>query len=152
MLRARSACATAGSSSIAILRETTTLPRRRLIFRILTGISWPDELIEIVNRPNVDLRSRHERGHADIHHQSALGALDDVAGDQQLIAHGLFESVPDAQAAGLGIGQQDVAFRLRTVRSTMTSMVSPALTVTVPSGCRTARWEPGLRACIRNRR
>ena len=41
MFQRRAACAISASPRRAVLRETTTLPRRRLSFRILTGISWP---------------------------------------------------------------------------------------------------------------
>ena len=73
-----------------------------------------EELIQIVNRPHIDLRAGHERGHADVDHQAALGALRDQPGDQQLIAHRALQLVPNAQPACFRERQKHVAFGLRT--------------------------------------
>ena len=72
-----------------------------------------DELIEVVNWPDVDLRTRHEGRYADVHHQPALGALHHTAGNQELFAHRALERIPHPQPACFRVGQQHVAFRLR---------------------------------------
>ena len=71
------------------------------------------ERIQIVDGPHVDLRARHERGHADVHHEPALGAPGDAAGNDQPVAMRLLQLVPGAQAAGLLMREQHVAFGLR---------------------------------------
>jgi hypothetical protein len=75
----------------------------------------PDELIQIVNRPHVHLRSRHERGHAYIYRQAAFSPFQYPAGDEELIAHRLIQRVPDPQTACPRIREEDVAFRLMTM-------------------------------------
>src|SRR5271165_1739647 len=71
------------------------------------------ERIEIVNRTRVDLRSGHERGYPNIHGEPALDASGDAPGDYQTFALRFFQIVPRSEAAGLLMGEQRVAFRLR---------------------------------------
>ncbi len=81
----------------------------------LYGNVLADELIQIVNRPDIHLRAGHEGRHANVDHQPAFGAFGNVARDQQLLVHGLLERVPNTQAAGARMGQQHIAFRPRPV-------------------------------------
>ena len=58
-------------------------------------------------------------------------------GDQNLLLHGLFELVPDRAGGSPANRKAGLAFRLRAVRSTMTSMASPDVE---PGRCRPAGW------------
>ena len=98
---------------MAILRETTTLPRRRLSLRMRTAMSWPDQRIEIVDRTHIDLRSGHERGDADIDGETAFGAPGDAARDQQIFAMGPFERFPGMETRGFLVRQQQIFAGLR---------------------------------------
>ena len=82
---------------------------------ILTGMSCPIRRIEIVDRARVGLRAGHEGLDADIHRQAALDAAQHAAGNDELLLVGLVQVVPDAQARGARVGEQDVAFGLLAV-------------------------------------
>src|SRR6185312_13198539 len=73
----------------------------------------PKKLIRVVMRPDVDLRSRHERGSADVHLKTALDAANHASQHGQIFPVRLFEIVPGPQLAGLFVRQEDVAFRRR---------------------------------------
>ena len=66
----------------------------------------------MTRRTNVDLRTGHERLDADVDMEPALHALQHTAGQNQTFCLRLFEIVPDAEARGLLVREQDVAFRL----------------------------------------
>src|ERR1035437_8460657 len=72
----------------------------------------PDERIQVVHRARVGLRTGHERLDADIDGEPAFDAAQHPAGDHQLIVRSPFEIVPDAQARGLGVREQHVAFHM----------------------------------------
>ena len=139
------------SSSTAILRETTTLPRRRLSLMILTGMSCPIERIEIVHRARIGLRAGHERLDPDIDREPALDAAQHAAGDDELFLVGLLEVVPDAQARGARVREQDVAFRLLAVVDHHVDHVADLHRDFARRESETARSEPCLRTCSRNR-
>src|ERR1700735_531428 len=54
--------------------------------------------IQIVHRPQLDLRSRQERTNADINYQTALNALGDLAGDRRMLAIRFLDTLPNAPA------------------------------------------------------
>ena len=139
------------SSSTAILRETTTLPRRRLSLMILTGISWPDQRIQVVNRARIGLRSRHEGLDSHVHRQPALDAAQHAAGDDELFLVGLFQVVPDAQPRGARVGKQHVAFGRLAVLDHHVDHVARLDRHFARWESETARWERCLRTCSRNR-
>ena len=68
--------------------------------------------IEIVDRARVGLRAGHECLDPHIHRQAALDAPQHAAGNHQLLLIGLFQVVPDAQARGARVREQDVPFGL----------------------------------------
>ena len=82
---------------------------------ILTGNVLPDQRIQVVHRPRIGLRSGHEGLDADVDGQPALHASEHVAGNHQLFLIGLVQVVPDAQARGARVREQDVAFGLLAV-------------------------------------
>src|ERR1035438_8951160 len=129
------------SSSTAVLRETTTLPRRRLSLMILTGMScptresrlWtgrgsacdpavefddfdgdvlPNQGIQVVDRTRIGLRSGHKGFDADIHGEPAFDAAEHPAGKHQLFLVSLFEILPNPQARGPSVRKQNVSFGL----------------------------------------
>ena len=69
----------------------------------------PAQRVEIAHRPHVDLRSRQERAHADVHGESALDALDDAADDDLPFLVGLLDLVPNLHLLGLLAREHDVA-------------------------------------------
>ena len=79
---------------------------------ILTGMSWPDQGIQVVHRAGIGLGAGHEGLDADIHREPAFDAAQHVSGDDELLLEGFFEIVPDAQAGGAGVRQEHVAFGL----------------------------------------
>src|ERR1035437_3789567 len=72
----------------------------------------PDQRIQIVHRARVGLGTRHERLDADIDGEPAFDAAQHPAGEDELIVGSPLEIVPDAQARGLGVGEQHVAFHV----------------------------------------
>ena len=75
----------------------------------------PDQGIQIVDGARVGLRAGHEGLDPHIHRQAALDAAQHAAGDDQLFLVGLLQVVPDAQARGARVREQDVAFGLLAV-------------------------------------
>src|SRR5580693_8043035 len=73
------------------------------------------ERIQIVRGADIDLRSGHECGDANIHGESAFDAAGDAAGNNEGVAMGLFEIIPAADAAGFFVREEDVALRLHSL-------------------------------------
>src|ERR1017187_9604481 len=71
-----------------------------------------EESIQIVNGADIDLRTGHEGGNADIHGESTFDAASDAAGDHQSIAMGFFKIIPAADAASFFVRKQNVTFWL----------------------------------------
>src|SRR5690349_6007205 len=76
----------------------------------LDGDVLPDEAVKIVQRPRIGLRAGHKRLDADVDGEAALHAAQHVSGYDELLVEGGFEIVPDAQARGLHVREEDVAF------------------------------------------
>ena len=68
-----------------------------------------------MHRPRIGLRAGHKGLNADVHREAALHASEHVPGDDELLLIGLVEVVPDAQAGGARMGEQDVPLRLLAV-------------------------------------
>ena len=83
------------SLSRTILRDSTMLPRLRLNLMTRHSISLPLQGIEILDGPNIDLRSRQERANADVHRKTAFDAFDDAAADDGVFVVGLLDVFPD---------------------------------------------------------
>ena len=64
---------------------------------------------QIVHRPQLDLRGRQKRAHADIHHQPALDPLGDLAGHVGVLAIRFLDALPDAAPVRAHVRQQHVA-------------------------------------------
>ncbi len=82
---------------------------------IFTGISWPDQHVQIAQRTAVHLRSRHEALHAHVDRKAALHSAQHMAGNNELILKCFFEIVPHAQAGRFLVGQQNIALDRRAV-------------------------------------
>src|SRR5258706_844367 len=68
------------------------------------------EGVEVVNRANIDLRTRQESARAvNIHGEAALDAVDDDAANRLLLVVGLLDVVPGVQALGFLVGEADGA-------------------------------------------
>ncbi len=65
--------------------------------------------IEVAHRTDVDLRTRQERAHADVHGEAALDALDDAADDDLVLGIGALDLVPDLHLLGLLAREHDMA-------------------------------------------
>ena len=66
-------------------------------------------LLEVAHRPQVDLRAGQERLHADVDGEAALHARDDDALDGFVALAGAADLVPDLEAVGLLLGEDDAA-------------------------------------------
>ena len=66
-----------------------------------------DELVEVADRAQVDLRAGQERLDADVDRQAALDARDDDAVDQLVALGGGRDVVPHAELVGLLLGDDD---------------------------------------------
>ena len=71
--------------------------------------------IQVVDGAHVHLRAGHERLDAHVHRKPALHASQHAARYHQAFSIGLLQVLPCAQAAGLVVRQEDVAFHLRAV-------------------------------------
>ncbi len=69
----------------------------------------PDELVEVADRADVNLRAREERLHPDVDGEAALDAADDDALDEFVPLAGGRDLVPDAHLVGLLLGEDDHA-------------------------------------------
>ena len=65
--------------------------------------------VEILDRPNIDLRSGQERAYADIHGKAAFDAFDDASANDDVFVEGLLDVFPDFDFLGLFLGKNDVA-------------------------------------------
>ncbi len=74
-----------------------------------------EEAVEVVNGAKIDLGTGHERGDAHIHRETAFDASGDMAGDDERVTMGLFESIPAAEPAGLFVREENVTFRLHSL-------------------------------------
>jgi hypothetical protein len=72
----------------------------------------PAQGIQIPHRPHVDLRSRQERAHADVHGEPALDAFDDAADDHLAFLVGLLDLVPDLHLLGLLTREDNVSLAI----------------------------------------
>ena len=112
----------------------------------------PDQRIEIVHGARIGLRTGHEGLDAYIHREAAFHAAQHAAGDHQLLLVRLFEIVPDAQARGARVREQHVPFGLLAgVIDHHVDGIAGLHRHFAGRGPETARWEPDLRICIRNR-
>src|SRR5690349_16345294 len=59
----------------------------------------------------IDLRSRHERLHANIHRKAAAHAPQHMAQNRELLLMGLLEIVPNADAKCFLVREEHIAFR-----------------------------------------
>src|SRR4029453_2074698 len=75
----------------------------------LEGQALADHRLEVAHGPQVDLRARQERLHADVDRQAALHAREDHAVDWLVGLVGLADVVPDLEAVGLLLGEYDAA-------------------------------------------
>ena len=71
----------------------------------------PGEAVEVANRPDINLGTRHKCLDPDVHRQSAFDAADHSSQDSELVLKGLLEILPDRQAGGFVVGERNVAFR-----------------------------------------
>ena len=69
-----------------------------------------DELFHIPNRPHIHLGARHEGADPHVHGEAAFHPSQHSSGDDELFFEGFFEVVPDFEARGFFVGQQNVAF------------------------------------------
>ncbi len=69
--------------------------------------------IQVVHRPQFNLRSRQERPHADIHHKPALDPLRYFALDRRVLAIRLLDALPHAPPMRAHVRQQHVPIFLR---------------------------------------
>src|SRR3989449_869549 len=69
----------------------------------------PDVAIEVARRPEVGVRAWEERGHADVHLESALHLADDRPFDRAVALVGLLDLAPDLELLRLLPREDDVA-------------------------------------------
>ena len=68
--------------------------------------------LEVVYRPQLDLRSGQKRAHADVDYQPALDPLRNLSLEVRVLAVGLLDPLPDAPPVRTHVRQQDVAVLL----------------------------------------
>src|SRR5579862_4647181 len=69
-----------------------------------------DVRVQMMYGARIGLRCWHERLNSHVHRKPALHPSQHAAQYHQLLVGRLFQVVPDPQAGGFGVGEQDVAF------------------------------------------
>ena len=72
------------------------------------GDVFPDPFVEVLHRPQVDLRSRQKSGNADVHDQATANTLGNLSGDAFVPAMGLLDGFPGFLAIGAQVGDQRI--------------------------------------------
>ena len=98
------------SSSSTARRESTTLLRERLSSITLRAQLLAEELVEILDAPDVDQRRGQEAAHAEVEDQAALDDLDHPAVDRLSGLGRLLDRLPGHLEAGPLLGEDQPAF------------------------------------------
>ena len=78
----------------------------------MNSSSWPRKRLEVLDRLDVDQRSRQEGAQTDVDGQASFDAVDHATGNDRAVLVGCLDILPDAHTFGLGLREQDVALHV----------------------------------------